>query len=443
MKETHQDTKVTVSNNGDLFNKHSVMLGRKISSFKDLYGQEMKFSDGKVIKSFPHMFGLSEEDIKIVEYDNLLGTDQQDILKMMGDRKILISVKHHAINPSLQESMKLQCTHIQIVIRVGDKVFTVNNPQEYEGGLFGDKTYPMYFLNLGFPDEMNGDLIETYEDNIIAWLAIANTFSKFPSDYDGGDPLTAKSDEEIKKLGDKLLSALSGDQDSIDWLSKEENKLYCAELAYVGLTLGITYPLNKSYLSESELKLIKDQFANKKFLSQNSNPFIELLDLKLSPENLKSFGLKEDNDFFGNQLAIRPMKVSDMLTAFIKYSVDRESLGNSCGKYQKELFEKAMPMINPYLPIEALRRGSKLNHLLEEVKDIFMTNYDSYHDFKSSLSKKLQEIDTEVVKYSNSRNVFLAPHCFFIRALENKLEEKRKGLLFFDYVGHGVHKDLI
>lgn len=137
------------------------------------------------------------------------------------------------------------------------------------------------------------------------------------------------------------------------------------------------------------------------------------------------------------------MLVSDMLTSFVKYSVDRKSLGESSGRYQYELFKYTQTFLNQYLSPEAFATDSKVSVLISQIEECLLKVHSSYEDFLHELKPLLEKIDFEVAKYSSAKNAFIPPHCFFIRALEFKLEGKAKGLVGLRYFGHGIHKSLI
>ncbi len=436
-------TNINTEFSGDIFSKHAMMLGRNITDFKDLYSQKTTFSDGKIIECFPHLMGVADDQLKIIPYNNDDGMNQEKLIEMMGDRRILISIKHHAIDPLEKESLKLQCTHAQLIVKSSEGVMSLNNPQSYEQALFGDKDYPMMFFSIDFPEEVSKESIRDYENNIILWTTIINTFSSFPSNYDGGDPLSAKDRDSSIRFADMAMKALAGNSEARSWFKEERNKLYCAELVFLGLTLGLIYPLNERHLDSESFNLLRDQLHSKEFLCFNSNPLISHIDLPLPSSDLCPLEGNNESTYFGSNLAVRPMLVSDMLTSYIKYTVDRENLGEKSGRYQLELFKYTQRFLNQYLPVEAFSENSSVSLLITKVEEIILKEHDSYKDYLSKLKPVLRSLNEEVSKYSNSKNTFIPPHCFFVRSLEYELENKRKGLVGIKYFGHGIHKSLL
>lgn len=447
-ENTHTNINEASTQFNTTFEKHSAFLGRSISNYHELYQQESIFSDGRKIKSFPHLIGLKEDEFRIISYDNSNGTEQLSLAKAMGKRRIAISIKHHAQNPSNDplEVMKLQCSHAQLVIRNGEDVLTLNNPQSYEEGLFGDESYPMIFLMPNYQVEMSDENVLEYDKNIIAWACLINTFSHFPGDYNGGDPLTAKNLKDAHLFGRKVLDAFLGDEGAIEWLKHEDNKLYCAEMVFLALTLGATFPLTDKLLSPKLITSLREAIHSKKLASINENPqfiklSIDLPDSSLQPLRLDSEEIVKNG--FGDGLAIQPMLVTDMITSFIKYSVPRRDLGEKCGKYQVELLQKSKLFLNQFLPHQEIQNPeSKINSLICKLELVIGTEHGSYLEFQSSLKEILSEIESEVARISSASNMFIPPHAFLVRAIENKLENRIKGLLAIDYLGHGVHQSL-
>ena len=427
-----------------MFEKLSASLGRKIENWYDLYELKNAFSDGKKISSFPHLLGLDEAKIVPIPYGNSKGINQEELVKLMDKRRVLVSLKHHASSPILnkpKESMKLQSTHAQMIVRSGDTVMSLNNPQGYEDGLFGDESYPMMFFGLDFPEDVTEEEIRSYENNMILWGLAINHFSTFPNDYNGGDPLMCRNNSELSVYGDRVIDALLGDTASKNFLMKPENGLYCAEMVFGLICLGVQHPLSASALGNEKFNRVKEAFLSRNFLSDSENPQISSVEMIFPLDSLKPLRAEYDSGdgYFGEGLAIQPMLCSELITSFIKYSVPRKRLGEDSGLYQLELLDHAGVFLKEYLPEDSLKRGSTLDTLLSKLKGILASNHGTYENFKERLVPVLSSIDDEVEKVSNTGNTFFPPHCFLVRALENTKEGKVKGALGLSYFGHGVH----
>src|SRR5690606_15808797 len=124
--------------------------------------------------------------ITLIAYDNALGPRQEDLVRFVEPGEVLIGVKHHkpehpVLGGAGKEEVKLDSTHIELAVGVtvdnpdGTKskgVITLNNPQNYEGGLFGTPDYPMIFLKLKFPPGLSAADQKAYMDNFRTWLTI-------------------------------------------------------------------------------------------------------------------------------------------------------------------------------------------------------------------------------------------------------------------------------
>lgn len=428
------------------FKKLSTELGRPITSYHDLFGTKTTLSDGKVISSYPHLLDLKEEEVVIIPYDNNDRENQVELVKKMGKRRLLVSVRHHAMKPDEREKekLKLQCTHAQMIVRSNNKVITLNNPQDYELGLFGEPEYPAIYFLPKFPEGTTVEQIVYYENNIVAWASILNTFSDFPGDYNGGDPLSARTDPEVKYFGDQAIKALLGYQEAREWMKKPENCLYCAELVYMSLTLGTSFPLNEMTLGAELFGKIKITIETRDFLRLNKNPMIDHIEINLPSENLQAIKPSPvSSTISGNGLAVRPMLISEMITGFLKYTVNRAQQGEGCGKYQYELFQSAKPFMSMYIPTAKLTPGTILHDLIESVESVLLTQHANYAEFRSKLKPVLDAIDFEVEKISSAENTFIPPHTYLIRALELKRERVIKGTLGFEYFGHALHKNFV
>lgn len=429
---------------GGIFSNYTKLLQRPINSFDDLYGIEATFTDGSVVKSCPHLVIRNEEDVKVIVYDDSDEMNQSKLIEAMGNRRVLVSVKHHAMeaDSDSKEKIKLQCSHAQLVVSSEGKVCTYNNPQNYQGGMFGSPKYPMIFMTPVFPADVSKEDVCEYEKNIILWATLLNSFSEFPGDYNGGDPLSAKSKDEAIEYGNHVLKALMGDEVSIQWIKKPFNHLYCAELVYLSLTLGVIFPLNRSNLSQGVYDNLLKQLSTNDFLSENKNPYIKNIKLELPRDGL--IALKDDHaegdTYFDSSLAVRPMLFSDMITCFIKYNINRGKLGETSGRYQLELLQSIRPMINSMMPGIL---NTEVNALIDDLEIVLKTEHQSYQEFKSKLTPILGAINGAVAKVSSASNIFVPPHTFLVRALEYEREGRIKGILGMKYLGHGHHKSLI
>ncbi len=418
-----------------------------------------------------------KQEIKIIAYDNAWGANQKDLTRFLAPGEVMIAVKHHKPeHPTLggagKEEVKLDCTHIELAVGVmttdssGKKepgAITLNNPQTYEQGLFGDPSYPMIFLKVKFPAGLSGADKQAYMDNIRTWLTIANTFTNFPGDYNGGDPLGTRSVSQVKTMGDQLIKAMTGDAaqqaEAMAWLTSPDNKVYCAELAHVAMNLGISYPLNKANLG-ARFEAVKNALASKEFLSKNGNENAKLVDLTMAPESLKPMqekvGVRPTEPGpgkpFGDGLAAQPFTMPSLIEEFIASMATRD-LGRTLtpgeaqllAAEQNAMFEGAKPGIieaaglNQLPATDPRRQG--IEALLNGISQVLQKPFTEYADFRAALDPLLAKASEVAGPRPNGAGAFFPPNGWLLHALGKA--ENKGGMLGVEIVGHGLHASLL
>ncbi len=426
----------------------------------DIFSSEIGLAGDEVISSPTHMLGQAEKDIKLIAYNDADKFLQEDIARFIRPDEIAISIKHHSPVPDEdeKEQMKLQCTHIQIAVGVTSKgkdgVITLNNPQDYQNGLFGPKDYPMIFIKPIFPEGVSKEKVRDYVNNIRTWLAIANTFTVFPDDYNGGDPLATCSVEQVKQLGDKLIDALLGNQEAVDWFSQPENQVYCAELAHISLNLGIHYPLNNKFIGQERYDLLKDALVTKDFVSQNENTYIKLVSMCVAPDDLQPITDVINTDArvfssapFDKNLAVKPFTVANIIEKYIQFSIPREELGEDVAIIQAGILKKCQPAVFTALGIDKLspdnEKRTQVTKLYEQIVSCVGKKYENYNKFREAISPILEKTKTMTSPRENGVGAFIPPHCFLVRAAESIKGRTDIGLLKWQYVGHGLHESIL
>ncbi len=408
-------------------------------SIKEVYTIRTKLDDATITDGRIHLLGRDDHTINMIPYDNALGKKQVELMKLIGPGEIAIAIKHHMYkqDSNIKEQLKLQCTHIEVVVGVEGGVITINNPQNYQGGLFGEDDYPMTFIKPVLNSPLSNELEAEYFDNVRTWLIIANCFTQFPDgNYNGGDPLNAYTLERIEVFGDMLLSALIGDEEAINWLNQPGNKIYCAELAFLSFNLGLYFPLNKKHIGAYRFNKVKEALLSKDFVRENKNPYAKEVDLTLSPENLNPLESSNEESVSGfwDGLAITPLKMDDMILNAVKYSVDRERVGEEVGsKQQLELFKRLRP------EIMALVEGDPEGFivLLDGVEEILGTVWSSYNEFLENM-KRFIEAGSNIGDKINK--MFIPPHAFLIRSSESIVDKENRDKISWKYLGHGAHR---
>ena len=410
----------------------------------ELFQTTTEFTDKKIVAD-THLIVNDPAKINLIAYDDGLGEKQTDLKKYFQPGEIGISIKHHSPHPEegLSEHIKLQCSHIQVVVRTKDGVITVNNPQDYQQGLFGDPSYPMIFTKPVFPDSLTPAQVQAYIQNIRTWLVIANTFTVFPGNYNGSDPLTCLDKTKILKMGKSLVGAIQKNPHDLEWLQNPEQHAYCAELAYLALNLGLYFPLNKQHLG-SAFEFVKKELESKKFLDSNNNKHIKNIDIAMADDSLAPIdnliSLSGSGQFW-NGLAVTPFSIADMIEQFIQRTIPRHDLGEAEGsKYQPLVFEKIKPMLKEFLEIENTEAEPVFDQAIIKVSKIVSTRYPSYTDFRNALMPVFKELEEISLKYGHA---YVPPHCFLIRATDSISHQKQNGVLGWKYVGHGLHSSLL
>ncbi len=439
--------------------KARALFGAEYATESDLFSIKTPLSDGRVIKAPTHMMGQTEDAIRFIAYDDAWGVQQQDAARFFAPGEIAISIKHHCLTPEEGEQMKLQCTHIQTVVGINTKrgpgVITINNPQTYEASPFGSEIYPMIFVKPVFPAGVSPQMQRAYVNNIRTWLIIANTFTVFPEDYDGGDPLATRSVGQIRALGDKLLEALAGDKTAINWFESGENNVYCAELAHIALNLGIHYPLNVASLGTGRFKMLSEQIKTKEFLARNENANAALVDLDTSPEDLQPIGdllglqITEPNaeDPFGDGLAIEPFTLADILEQFIRKTIPREQMGETVASAQSALLKSAQPQLlkvtaMDQLPESAPQRQA-VTALYTELILLVNQSYSDYSAFREAIRPLMAQARILASPKTNGAGAFVPPHCFLVRATDAIQGKSAQGVFNWQYLGHGLHASVL
>ena len=418
------------------------------------------------------------EPITLIAYDNALGPKQDDITRFLAPGEVMIAVKHHkpehpVLGGAGKEEVKLDSTHIELAVGVNVKnadgttsrgAITLNNPQNYERGLFGEPDYPMIFLKLKFPPGLNEADKTAYMDNFRTWLTIANTFTNFPGEYNGGDPLGTRSPAQTKEIGDQLIKAMTGSPaeqaEAKAWLASPDHKVYCAELAHVAMNLGLNMPLNKATLGEERFNAVKSAIESKTFLQQNGNQYASMVDLTMAPESLRSvhdkLGLSTSEpsatEPFGKGLAFRPMTLTTMVEEFVSSMASRdlgrtltETEARSFATKQAELFKGARPGIAEMVGLDRMPEGDPrragLEALLNGIQAVVATPFTEYAQFRAQLDPLLAQAAQVTGPRPNGTGAFMPPSAFLLHALGRA--DNTGGVMGLEVVGHGLHASML
>lgn len=455
----------------DMAKLNALYPGPEMTKVEDAYTVLVDLGQAK----FPaptHLFGAP---VNVIPYSNDDGvTDAAGVVHDRGDKVIAqayprgvfgYSIKHHRpehrtmspqdIQSNIKEQVKLQDTHIQIVVGVDRDgqpgAITLNNPQGYENGLFGNKTYSMIFVKPKWPSYLDAGKIKAFNDNVRTMIAAFNTVSDFPGDYNGGDPLAAHNPEKLKTHVINMVKAVAGDTAAQDFFKDPANLVYCAELAFLGTSAGLHYPLNASTFVPLVGQQTWDAFVaevdkhNQKqpsaFTTMNDNPMVKYVDLTLAAEDLKAaWSYAPDPVAESQKLAFAPMTMADIVQHFLRTHVPREQIGEQLAPVQGQLLEAMKPglleaMAMDQLPASDPKRQA-VEALFAQLVTVVSTPHESYAAFQAALEPLMQAARKMTgPRDDTGTGYFVPPSLLHVVAQGKHLG----GLIGLNYVGHGLH----
>lgn len=418
--------------------------GSNFPNLKSLLETKIDTPIGSV-RTCLHALGLSEEQLNYIPFDDRKGIDQRKLKNLIKPGEVAIAIKHHTPKPDQDpiEKLKFQATHIQIVVGLDDGVMTINNPRGYCGGGFGDSSYPSIFVKPTFPNELNEDQKKSYINNTRTWAVLLNTYSEFPGNYNGSDPLRCLTREKIIEFGKAIISAAAGNDHARNWLKQPDQKLYCAELAFVSFNLGLYFPLNRTSLLDNYEKVLT-LIEQKAFLENHENPHIKFVKLEMAPDSLKPIDetlqlLGEEGDFW-NGLAIQPFHSADIVSEYIKRSIPRIDLGEVKGaSIQLEVLKQIRPHLHKVLNLSSERVRDQFDSLMDQTETIVGGVYSNYKEFQKELSSILNQLSHFSLQHGLA---YIPPHCFLLRAYDSINKGVNRGVIGWNYVCHGFDQSL-
>ncbi|MBW2702763.1 MAG: hypothetical protein JRF33_18230 [Deltaproteobacteria bacterium] len=457
----------------DLAKVMQIWPGPQIDSIEQAYTVQVDLGEIK-FGAPTHLFGVP---VNIIPYSNDDGvTDAEGGAFPLGDQEIAqlfppgqvgYAIKHHrpqyrtlnvaGMEDDMKEHMKLQDTHIEIVVGVWRDsqhgAITINNPQGYEDGLFGTAHYPMIFVKPVFPEYLSGAQLTSFMDNIRTMVVGFNSVSNFPGDYNGGDPLAANSPDKVREHVDMMVRSIAGDTLARDFFLDPANEIYCAELAHVATSAGMLMPLNAGtmvprvgqdtwdlFIAELEKHNAGDSST---FTELNDNGRVALVELSLAPEDLlpaPDYAPADIQAAERQKLAFQPMTMADIVASFMRTHVPREQLGEQMAPVQGMLLEKMKPglleaMAMDQIPAEDPRRQA-IDGLFAQLVSVVSTPYDNYAAFQTALAPLMDQARMMTgPRDDTGKGLFVPPSLLHIIA-QGKHNGGMIGLL---YVGHGLH----
>lgn len=430
---------------------------------------------------------LPPEGLRLLVYHDLDGRHSSDdqwfprgdlqIAREFPPGALGYAIKHHrpehrtfspATSPDeLKEHLKLQDTHIQIVVGVErDRqpgVITINNPQGYQRGRFGTSDYPMIFVRPRYPDYLHAELQAAFQANIIAMAACFNTVSEFPHDYNGGDPLAAATPAVVVEHVRRMLQAVAGEDDeqaaAREFFRDPRHLIYCAELAHVATTAGLLVPLNRSSCEPlvgeatwsrfTEIVAAHNRGRPTILTTENDNPWIRCVGLGLAGEDLlplPAYAPESERQAASEALAFEPMTMAGIVAAAMRLYFPRRELGESMAPVQAAVLagmkEGLIEAMGLDLVPRADTRRQEVDQLFDQIVSVVARQYPSYDLFRQELDPLLRQADQVAGARPGSQpgDARVVPPCLFHLVSRG---DHPDGLLGLDYVGHGLHLSLM
>lgn len=374
------------------------------------------------------------------------------------------AIKHHRpehrklspqdIAANMKEQVKLQDTHIEIVVGVSRDgqagAVTLNNPQTYEQGLFGTPQYSMVFVKPEWPSYLSAAQIKAFNDNVRTMIAAFNTVSDFPGDYNGGDPLAAHDVAKLKEHVKQMVLAVGGDAAAQAFFKDKNNLVYCAELAFLGTSAGLHFPLNDATIVPLVGQAAWDAFKAEvdkhnageasAFTTMNKNSRAKYVDLSFAPADLKAMPSYSSSPADAQKLAFKPMTMADILQHFLRTHVPREQLGEQLAPVQGQLLEQMKPgvleaMAMDQLPATDPKRVA-VEQLFGALVAVVKKSYGSYAEFQAALEPLMAQARKMTGPRDDSGAGYFVPPSLLHVVAQGK---HPGGLIGLKYVGHGIH----
>lgn len=446
--------------------------GDPIVKVEDAYSVVVDLGPQVKIKAPTHLFGApvnvipySNEDGIMDAAGNPVPRGDAGIAKAFPPGVVGFAVKHHrpehrSLSPqdlqeNMKEQVKLQDTHIEIVIGVdrdGEPgVVTLNNPQTYEQGFFGTPQYSMVFVKPKWPSYLNAGQIQAFNDNVRTMIAAFNTVSDFPGDYNGGDPLAAYNVDKLREHVTQMVKAVAGDAAAQAFFKDPKNLVYCAELGFLGTSAGLHFPLNDATMvplvGQASWDAFKAELAKHNageastFSTLNKNQRVKYVELELAANDLKPMPqYSNDPSGDGQKLAFVPFTLAEIIQHFLRTHVPREQLGEGVAGVQAGLLDKMKPGILEAMAMNELPatdpRRQAVDALFAQVLTVVGTSHANYAEFQSKLAPLMAQARKLVgPRDDTGTGYFVPPSLFHVVAQGTN----PGGLIGLEYVGHGIH----
>ena len=372
------------------------------------------------------------------------------------------------------EATKLQDTHLAIMVGVKRRIeglkrakagtITLNMPQGYPGGEFDAGRFGLYeggpwaysnltLLKPKYPSYVGRSEQHHYAKNMRTMLAGFNAVAHFPGDYNGGDPLSVKTPDEVRRAVKMMINGLAGNGTeqaaSKAFFADTQNQLYCAEYGFTSVNAALQVPLNDTNVlalgvrPETWTKFKQEIGKHNSgkvsvFTSRNSaeNEQIKHLKIGVAPKTLKpmhEYAPAEIRSAERAKMALAPMTGADIIANFLAVQFPRQKWGESVGsQVQGDAFKAMRPVLvdqinsNGQVPAE---QAAQLEGLLDGIGKVIATDHGSYKNFRTAIAPLRQAAaGLPGLRYA-------PPHLFHLAALNPERTWTGKGLIGLAYEG--------
>lgn len=441
-----------------------------VDSPDDLYRVTLRVGEME-IPADTHLFGpvniipFHNDDNVTDVAGNPIERGDEHVARYFPPGEIGIGVMHHrsdhrvldmnnAQSSEMKEDFKFQDTHIEIVVGVERDglpgVITLNNPQDYQYGRFGAAGYVPFFLSPVYPDYITPDRQRLFRDNIRTMVVGFNAVSNFPGDYNGGDPLAARSPAHVVEHTTNMVLAITGDQEAIAWFDDPANQIYCAELAHVAFSAGLIVPLNAATMVplvgqetwDEFVRLVAAHNAGEEttFTTMNDNEYASMVELAIAPEDLESAPAYSGDAADADRLAFQPMTMADIVEQFMRAHLPREHIGEDLAPVQGAVLQQMRPGLLETMHMDQLPETDPTRMAVEDLYSrlvaVVSTPHENYGAFRTALEPLMAEARMMTGPRDGSGNgLFVPPSTMHVIAQGHH----PGGMLGLRYVGHALH----
>ncbi|MGB3756771.1 MAG: hypothetical protein WBA07_10390 [Rivularia sp. (in: cyanobacteria)] len=443
--------------------------GKPVKDMNRLFHKQVIVDDETLLDiqtiKVPGFIGIADEEI-VTNSEGETVSGHKDIVEFLEQYGLLICTyqynkdrygkvidlrwspqSNYEINQLMEVFIKNEGHHsgaIVPAIREGEKkaFATLNEPDTYHNGLYGENGFIAVAQNLVFPEFVTEQQQKGYTDSIICWMALMNPFVKFSqNDFNGGDPTRVIDKASLKEFLKNCALASLGDESAIAFLNNPNNKAYCSEFVYITLNTpvypfnlkGLTSLLNNERSAQEILAIQEKQNRRQENILSNrsKNPEFQAFNIQMPvvPQDLPPLnvlmaenGISIDN----NSIPFPPFTLSQILRRAFRTLLPRHNDVNNAKiiKAQVKLFEYLEPLIikqlgldNPYAEGFSEEATAERDEKVKAVREFInftrvrlQQNYDSYAEFDSVVDKIMEQVD-ELIGASDAK-YFIPPRIY-------------------------------